>query len=117
MAALASMASLITRVRALVNDASSVLHTDDAVQSALDQGRTRARYLPLTPEPTTTSSATTYLVFNAPLGDWEEDVALVNGSSATLTPSANDYEAGRWTFATEPLRPVLLTGWSWAVRW
>lgn len=115
MAARASMVNLVARVRALVNDAGAVLHTDDAVQSALDQGRTRANYTHLVPEPTTTSSLTQYLTFVAPLTDWEEDVALVDGNYGALTAATSDYVEGRWTFATEPLRPVRLTGWSYDI--
>ena len=114
MAARVAMAQLITRTRSLVNDASSVTFTDETVQMALDQCRQRARYLPLHPEPTTTASGTTYLVHFSDYGDWEEDTALVDGAYATLTPSASDYLAGRWTFSTEPTsRPVRVTGYTY----
>lgn len=112
------MDEIIDVVRRLINDAAGDYHTDDEVQAALDRNRDEARYLTLTPLKTVAEGgAVTYVNFAAPgqLDQWETDGALVDGDYAALTPSVENWVTGRWTFATEPARPVRLTGFSYDV--
>lgn len=52
-----------------------------------------------------------YLNFAADIGDWENTVTLTDGSFVPLTTGiAADLKTGRWTFTTEPNRPVLISG-------
>lgn len=91
--------------------------TDDEIQTALDARRDEARYIPLIERETITPAVgggadTTYLTFDAPVGDWETGVALVDSGYNTLTPASSDLVAGRWTFSTEPDMPVMLVGYT-----
>ena len=110
----ATMAELITRLRKLVNDPSSVSFDDDTLQNYLDARRERANYVPLEAEDTIApGGAVSYLTWFAPCGDWEEDAAVYNNAYAALTPSTEDLVNGRWTFATQPAYPVYLLGWTY----
>lgn len=110
-----SMAALVGRVRALVDSygPSDFRFSDDQIQDALDQHRCEYRYLELTPLPTKTSSATTYLNFTAPIGDWDTATALYNNEFAAQSPASSDFINGRWTFSSEPTRPITLVGFSY----
>lgn len=108
-----TMASLIARLRELVNDTGSATWTDNQLQTLLDRRRIRANYLQLNEEPTRSGSTISYLTFVAVDGDWEEDAALVSGTYASINADTADYENGRWAFVSEPARPVYLTGWTY----
>ena len=111
MAARPSLASLISRVRTLIDDnASTKTFTDDEVQAALDNWRTDVRYLVLTPAETRTASGVEYRDYYAPVGDWESDVALYDGTYAVVTPATSDYQTGHWTFTNSTGPPVYLVG-------
>lgn len=107
-----SCAALIDFVLRLVNDVDAAVHSRDDVQAALDVYRMEARYVSLMPVPTKTGAGTSYLTFEADSGDWETDGTLYDGAYAALTPATADWTAGRWAFATEPVRPVHLLGWT-----
>lgn len=114
----ASLASLISRVRLLIDDPSGAgaVFTDDEIQDALDRRRDEARYVRLRERETITpgqngGTVTTYVTFDAPVGDWET-ADLVDATYATLTPATADLDAGRWTTSTEPDLPVMLTGFT-----
>lgn len=114
MAARATMADLITKLRRLVNDAGGSLFDDDALQAYLDARRWRANYLVLDAEAERQSGGDIdYLNFQAPHGDWEADAALLDANFDALTPATADLATGRWTFATEPSTPVYLRGWTY----
>lgn len=106
----ATMAALITRVRTLIGDADETQFTDDQVQEFLDDHRTDEFYRPLSPVPTVSGGATVYLRYEAGVGHWETDVALVDGDYDTLTPDTSDYIRGVWTFAASTSEPVYATG-------
>ena len=111
MAARASLASLITRVRTLIDDnATTKTFTDDEVQAALDNWRTDVRYLELRPAETRTSSGVEYRDYYAPCGDWEADAVLYDSGYATLTPTTSEYQAGHWAFTTGVTPPVYIVG-------
>lgn len=112
----ASLATIISRVRLLVDDpaGSGQVFTDDEIASALDKRRDEARYIPLAELGTIApgGGTTTYLTFTAPVTDWETGVELVDADYIVLTPATADLENGRWTFAAEPNLPVMLTGFT-----
>ncbi len=111
MAARPSLASLISRVRTLIDDnASTKTFTDDEVQAALDNWRTDVRYLVLRPAETRTASGVEYRDYYAPVGDWESDAALYDSTYTALTPSLSEYQAGHWAFTTSTGPPVYLVG-------
>lgn len=108
----AAMATLISRTRSMIGDtAASPQFTDDQVEDALDEHRHEVRQMPLEGLPTlATGGVVTWLVWCAPFGWWETDEVLQTGAGTTLTPSASDEMAGRWTMSTTQTLGVLLTG-------
>ena len=111
MSARASLASLITRVRTLIDDnATAKTFSDDEVQTALDNWRTDVRYLELRPAETRTASGVEYRDYYAPVGDWESDVVLYDGTYAVVTPATSDYQTGYWMFTNSTGPPVYLVG-------
>ncbi len=106
------MSDLIERTRELVGDPAGAaqVFSSQTVQDALDRHRTRASYTALTPDPTRSAGAVSYLDYYADYGDWEGDAQLVDMSYNALTPSTSDYQEGRWTFATSTPPSVYLVG-------
>jgi hypothetical protein len=89
----------------------SQVFTDDQIQDALDARSDEARYYPTESRSSIApGGATTYLTFDAPVGVWESGLELVDSSYAVLTPATTDLFIGRWTFATQPKMPVMITG-------
>lgn len=114
-----SLLPIIYRVRLMIDDpgGEGQAFSDAQIEAALDLRADEARYIPLTEIDTTVpgpngGTVTTYLDFRAPVGDWEDGVALVNSSYAPLTPDTSDLIRGRWAFEVEPDIPVLLSGWT-----
>lgn len=112
----AGMAGIITFTRALVDDAGSLIWTDDQMQTALDRYRRELRYEQTLAIPTRSASTVTYTTFDTPLesGYLETDAVLYDNTytAITGTASAPDYVRGRWVFSAEPDRPVYILGWS-----
>lgn len=108
----ASMTILIALVERLVNDPANAVHSREDIQAALDAHRVEARYEPLASPPTWVGGAAVYRVFDAALPYWETDGTLYDANHSALTPATSDWTAGRWTFAAEPARPVMLLGWN-----
>jgi hypothetical protein len=104
------MAALITRVRTLIGDADESQFTDDQVEDFLDDHRRDEFYRPLSPVSTVSGGVTVYLRYEAGVGHWETDAALVDGDYEALTPDTSDYIRGVWTFAASTPGPVYLTG-------
>lgn len=109
--------ALLARLRKLIRDtdADCQTFTQDDLQTALDECRQRFRYLELTAlETRAAGGAVSYVDFLAPLGDWEDTVALVDGQYNSLTPSTENLETGEWSFAAEPdTLPVYLSGFTY----
>lgn len=114
MAARISMAALISQVRTLIGDpaGASAALTDDEIQAIMDTHRQEARYLALEGQRDYEAGSLVYKSWQAPQGQWENNAVLTDTQYLVLTPSAADYAAGRWTFATSQTG-VLLTGWSY----
>lgn len=110
-----SLLAIIATVRGMVDDPAGddQWFTDADIARALDRRRDEARYYPLAKKATIApGGTTTYLTFEAPVGDWEGGVALVDSGYHPATPATSDLIAGRWTFAAEPDLPVMLTGFT-----
>jgi hypothetical protein len=45
----------------------------------------------------------------------EGSPAVVDNTYTALTPATEDLVSGRWTFTTEPTRPVMITSWAYDV--
>lgn len=92
MAVRPSMMDLIGRLRLLISDpADTPSFTDQALQDALDAQRQRVSLLQL--------DEVASGVFCAPLGDWEDDVALTTSSGTVLTPTEESLIVGEWVIA------------------
>lgn len=115
MAVRVGMAQLIARVRLLIDApvGDNWNFSPEQIQEALDRHRQEFRYLALDALPTKTASSTTYLTFQAPYGDWETTTTLYNYAFAAQSPATSDYITGRWTFSSEPTRPVYLVGFTY----
>lgn len=123
-----TMASLITKVRLLINDPSggSQQFADTDVQDALDDWRRDVRYEQLTPAPTLSNiggiaddpSQPGEAVYNwtdyySAYQWWEQGEVLSDGHFITLTPASSDELQGHWTFALAApgqYPPVFITG-------
>lgn len=127
-----SMATLIARVRLLINDTAgaSQQFSDDDIQSVMDVSRQDVYNGPLEAKPTYTGTTIQYLDYFASLGDWEDDVVLKQFLTVTVTPSLSENIVGHWQFAQTTLPSVFITGKTydvyraaadllerWAARW
>jgi hypothetical protein len=112
MAVRSTMAQIIGRVRTMINDSPGASQTfdDQTIQDVLDDSRQDYVNEQLITKPTYTGGTIQYLNYWHPLGSWEGGVVLKQYLTVTVTPSANDFIAGYWTFATNTLPPVFLTG-------
>jgi hypothetical protein len=112
MAVRSTMASLITRVRVLINDPSgaSQVFDDQTIQDVMDESRLDYRNEVLQPKPTFSGSQIQYLDYWHSLGGWEDSPILKQYLTNTVTPSASEPIAGHWTFAASILPPVYITG-------
>lgn len=123
MAVRLSMATLIDKVNALCNNAlnENLRFANQDVQDCLDRHRREYRETQLEALATTGYGGTvTCKTFQAECGMIEGGTAYLGGSAGyllqdgnfgTVTPSSSDLLTGRFLFATEPTRPVMLTGW------
>lgn len=110
------LANIIAFVERLIDDEDNVNHSDQEIQDALDQNREELRYLKLLPIQTIASGGVvTYTTFEVPygLGYIEENATLLDSNYDALTPATSDWTTGRWSFSTEPTRPVFILGWSY----
>lgn len=106
---------IIDYVAALANDTAHVNISAQQIQDALDNSRIELRYAVLEPVVSFASGGVqTYVTFcSAEDRKWlETDGFIVDSGYDTIAPSDADWKNGRWIFATEPSRNVMLTGWS-----
>lgn len=118
MAVRATMATLILRVRRLINDRTGgafgdhAQFSDQEIQDTLDGHRRDVRSTPLRPDPTLAATLQ-YLDYYAEAGGaWEGGAVLRDGHYATLSDTLYTAEplVGHWVFlATQP-PPVFVTG-------
>lgn len=110
-----SMASLITRVRELIDDAAGAeqVFSDQQIQDTLDMRRRVITREPLAAISAVASNGvTSYLDHYSTYGYWEEDVLIQDGSYADLDLDIDtaDFRVGKWTFAVSQNPPVFATG-------
>lgn len=139
MAVRSTMASLITKVRSLINDPAggSAVWTDQDVQDQLDRTRMDVRYELLRAAPTILNAPSTanqpsiiWADYFSSFQWWEDDVVLQGTNIPTaaswvvLTPVLTENEVGHWAFeasvftaGTVPGQypPVFATGKSYDV--
>lgn len=108
----ASMNGLIDFVEKLIGDTTNQNHSREDIQDALDVYRVEARYEPLSGVVSYPGGVAAYLTFDAATGYWETDATFYDASYDAITPAANEWTAGRWTFGTAPARPVMIVGWT-----
>lgn len=113
MAARASMADLIARLRSMIYDPSGANQTfsDDELQGFLDDHRTDVQYMELEPVATYGPGGTTsYLAYTAAIGNWEASVVIVDSDYESVSPSEKDYRRGTWSFNASQEPPLYLSG-------
>lgn len=119
MAARTTIRDLIRRLRAMIGDRVAAGSTtaptwsDIELQDALDVRRVNVDLDILAQVPSYPAGVLSYLTFEHPLSNFEDDAALYNATYTALTPATEDLINGRWTFATEPSYPVYLTAKSY----
>lgn len=108
----ATMTSLITLVREMINDprGEEAQFTDEQVQTQLDELREYIHLTELTPlmEP----DGITKLKFQSQYKNWESDVAITNFAGTVLTPTTSDPKGGYFTFSTSQAA-VYATGFTY----
>lgn len=120
----ATMSSLISKVRQLINDPSGTgaQFDDGTVQDALDDWRQDVRYEQLTPASTLANTGTqenpgtadyNWTDYYSAFKWWEQGEVLTDGHFLTLTPASSDELQGHWTFnlpAPGQYPPVFIVG-------
>jgi hypothetical protein len=108
----ASMASLIDRVRLLINDprGATQIFGDSDVQDVLDEGREDIVNMSLIGKPTFSGSTILYLNYYSEYGGWESDYVLKQYLTVTVTPASAEEIAGHFVFAASTLPPIFITG-------
>lgn len=110
---MASIDAVRDRVRLMIDDPAGANQefTNAEIEAALNLRSDEARYYPLQERETIApGGAVTYVTFDAPVGDWETNVVLVDSSYNVLSPVTSDPVVGRWTFASQPKYPVMILG-------
>jgi hypothetical protein len=103
------MASLISRVRILINDPSSAILTDQTVQDVLDESRIDVYNAALTPK-LTYAPTIQFLDYFSELGGWEDDYVLKQYLTNIVTASSVEPIAGHFHFSASTYPPVYITG-------
>ena len=112
MTARTTMATLISRLRLLINDptGSSQTFSDDQLQAQLDLYAEYVRYCITTPiETISNTGAVTYLEYQSQKY-FEDSPLLTDGSYNTVTATTTNAIDGRYTFAASRTPPLLITG-------
>src|SRR5438132_4366820 len=127
-----TMATLIARVRLLINDPASGTQqfADTDIQDVLDESRQDVYNMPLKAQPTFTGSTISYLDYLSDIGGFEDGMVLKQYLTVTVTPSLIEPIAGHFQFAQSTFPPIYCTGKiydvyrasadlleRWAARW
>jgi hypothetical protein len=98
-------------IRRAEGDGCDVAHLDDRIQWFLDNHYQEHRYLSLCELPRIApGGSVSYTDFRAHCKNWGTAAIFVDSTYGTLTPATADYHRGYFTFATAPLRPVIVFG-------
>lgn len=112
MAVRSTMASIIYRVRSLINDpgGTSQVFDDQTIQDVLDFGRQDIVNEVMIPKPTFTGSTIQFLNYYSHIGDWEDDIVFKQYLVNIVTPATLEPISGHIVFAATTLPPIYLTG-------
>lgn len=112
MSARNTMASLILRIRDLINDPAGTSQTwnDNQIQDVLDESRIDVINGVMEARATFSGSTIQYLDYFTDAGSWEDGMVLKQYLTVTVTPSAIEPIVGHFTFAVTTLPPVFITG-------
>ena len=111
MAVRSTMASLINRVRLLINDTSGTpVWSDQNIQDIMDETRQDLYNVALIERATFSGSTVQYLDYFSELGGWEDDYTLKQYLTVVVTPSTAEPIAGHFHFASTTLPPIFITG-------
>lgn len=112
MAVRSTMASLIYRVRGLINDpaGTSQIFDDQTIQDVLDFGRQDIVNEVMIPKPTFTGASIQFLNYYTHVGDWEDDIVFKQYLVNIVTPATLEPIAGHIVFAATTLPPIYATG-------
>ena len=112
-----TMATLIRRVRNHIYDpaGSEQLFSDDEIVEVLDLWRLEVKQEWTCAIPTQTAAGEIFLDFKSEYSDFEEGATLQNKLWATIDEAdfTADYNAGQWSFVTQPNYPIYVTGWAY----
>lgn len=113
MAVRSTMASLITLVRALINDPAGVAaqFSDESIQEQMDCYRS---YESEILKPCVSADGATQLKFQSEHRYWESDVAITDSAGTALSPLTSDPKSGWFIFSTSQL-VVRATGFCYDV--
>jgi hypothetical protein len=113
------MVDLERKVRRYIGDRASAnqVWTPIEIQDTLDRYRTEVRYGILRPTPDLTPGGIQqFVVYQAPIGDWENNESIMNSSFNLLTPTSADRNLGRWTLGVSTYPPVFIKGFYFDVE-
>lgn len=111
MAVRSTMASLIARVRLLINDTGgSPTFADQDIQDVLDESRLDVKNQPLIEKPTFSGTSIQYLDYWSSYGGWEDGMVLKQYETVTVTPSLIEPIAGHFAFSANVFPPVFISG-------
>lgn len=112
MAARSTMASLILRIRDLINDPVGVnqVWQDQQIQDVLDESRVDVINGVMQARATFTGSTIQYLDYFTSAGSWEDGMTIRQYLTVLVTPSVIEPIVGHFTFAATTLPPCFITG-------
>jgi hypothetical protein len=108
----ATMASLILRVRLLINDppGASQIFADNDIQDVLDESRQDVFNMPLKPQWTFSGTTPQVIDYETDLGGWEDGYVIKQYLTVVVTPTTLEPIAGHWGFAANTYPPCFITG-------
>lgn len=111
-----TMEEIIAFTQTLIDDAPGAApRSDDEVEAALDNNRINLGFQAMMPVPTFSGGRLVPLTWETPLHlRWVEEGALLyDASNRPLTPTSSVCRHGRFVFASEPVGPVYVAGYSY----
>ena len=114
-----TMVDLERKVRRYIGDPAddTQVWTALEVQDTLDRYRTEVRYGLLRPTPALTPGGVqNFTIYQAPIGDWENNEIIYNSSFTPITPASADRNVGRWTLSVSTYPPIMILGFYYDVE-
>jgi hypothetical protein len=114
-----TMQDLERKVRRYIGDPASAsqVWTPLEIQDTLDRYRVEVRYGLLRPTPALTPGGVqNFTIYQAPIGDWENNEVIYNSSFNPITPATADRNVGRWTLSVSTYPPIMILGFYYDVE-